>query len=249
MVILNIFLLRREEFQQKIITEITKNFFKGRKSSILLYGAKRSGKTFMIRGNETINSGILQSVFKEIYHKLKKKSKKIEETAEISIYMVYKNEIFDLLQVGGRYKRGVEEGLKTKSISCKEDLVLALHQALNARKILSCEEKNLDLKRKAHLVIRVSLSEEMYDFLLDFSKFSKKKKRKKMLKIEEFEPEINIVELADANFVKNKEIKGEEMEFLHRDFNELFDCIVESYTKYNKICPLIYFKGNILTLA
>ena len=55
-----------------------------------------------------------------------------------------------------------------------------------------------------------------------------------MLGIEEFEPEINIVELADANFVKNKEIKGEEMEFLHRDFNELFDCIVESYTKYNK---------------
>lgn len=55
-----------------------------------------------------------------------------------------------------------------------------------------------------------------------------------MLGIEELEPEINIVELADANFVKNKEIKGEEMKLLHRDFNELFDCIVESYTKYHK---------------
>ena len=43
--------------------------------------------------------------------------------------------------------------------------------------------------------------------------------------------EINLVELADANFVKNKEINPLEMDFLNTDFNELFDNIVNSYTK------------------
>jgi hypothetical protein len=108
-----------------------------------------------------VNNGVLQHVFKEISRKLMKKSKKILETAELSIYMVYNNEIYDLLQVGGRYKRDLIEDFKRKSIRNKEDLVLALHQALNTRKILSCEAKNLDLKRKAHLVIRIGLSEEM----------------------------------------------------------------------------------------
>ena len=43
--------------------------------------------------------------------------------------------------------------------------------------------------------------------------------------------EIDLVELADANFMKNKEIDAKEKEFLNEDFNQLFDNIVISYTK------------------
>ena len=121
----------------------------------------------------------MQNLIKEIHLKIKTlKNQKERPFLLFSIYQIYNNEAFDLLQKNGGFVRESPdflEYLKKMPIENKEDLALCLQQALNTRKILSIsyffvykkgvfnkglENKNLELKRKAHFVIRAILAEK-----------------------------------------------------------------------------------------
>jgi len=84
----------------------------------------------------------LQNLIKEIHLKIKKARKNQKESLFLffSIYQIYNNEVFDLLQKNGGFVRESPdfiEYLKKMPIENKEDLSLGLQQALNTRKLLS----------------------------------------------------------------------------------------------------------------
>lgn len=118
---------------------------------------------------------MLHNLLKELRLKLKPKMTEKTPTIFISIYLIYNNELYDLLKGKEKLATGTNNGffdnLQKKSVEDKEDLELLLKQAINNRKILGSEINQPELKRKSHLIIRVQMSEELYfkfNYLLSF---------------------------------------------------------------------------------
>lgn len=196
------------------------------KSNILFFKEipfiDKNENAFLLNRNETLQKSLLQMFFKRILKISKNNETKKRKIFYISIFLIFNNEGKNLLKFlpyeNINHADACFDFSQKSPISQYKELELILNEAYKKRKWLEMERNEANLSKKSHLIITIS-SYFLNILLIHF-----------ILK-RDCGNTLNFVELAEANFMENKNFSAQETSHLNNDFNQLFDSIVTSYSE------------------
>ena len=212
-------LLYNENIQQSV-----KNLFLGKKSCILLFGPKNSGKSYILRGGRSPyreEKGLLHNCAQDILESINLSNNinnNFDYILKFSIVLIYNNELYDLLN-----NNNLNNTIKNKSeitkqiISNLDQIDQILKQSIDNRILLSDYLKENDLKRKSHFILSMYL-EKTYKNNLRSTDLNKN-----------FYSQIDLIELASSNYGLIDIVDKEENNILSnikKDFYSIYEKIL-----------------------
>lgn len=204
---------KQKEFYVENARPLAQYLIEGVNSMILAYGPRGAGKSYILRGVDSSESGILPRFVRDVFTLNEASTKSVY----ISVIQVYKEWVFDLLR--GDVDLASTENFGSLNITDMkildfEQFIKVMGEAITKREVNS--NISASLKKKFHLVIRIKLIDESSSI-------------KKIHAMTDF------LELAESSFLNHKKnYDPSELEWLNRSFNSLFDLIVKGCSKRTK---------------
>ena len=155
---------------QEILKNPINDLFYNKNSCIFFFGPSSGGKSYLCRGSTMINeneTGLLSRTVNDIFKKIGINSDFI---VKISVYQIYLNKIYDLLQDTNNEIFDIN-GLNKQEIKNIKEFDSALRNAINNRKNLSSNLNiNInDIKKMSHLIISLYIENKREINIIPFS--------------------------------------------------------------------------------
>jgi len=163
----------QEKFYNANVRQLVKGLLVGRSGTMICFGPSGSGKTYTLKGKQGADRGSTLRAVEEIFNMIDlAKEGKSPNSANIevclSIYAIYNNKLFDLLEHSNTNLKPLE--LITDSLSKPSIKNLAQHtlkgtydcqsyfqRAEKTKKILAVEEQDPDFNSRAHQIVLLTL--------------------------------------------------------------------------------------------
>ncbi|KAL4455735.1 hypothetical protein ABPG74_003145 [Tetrahymena malaccensis] len=197
----------QEIFYRKTAKEAISNVVSGQNTSILIHGPSRCGKTYTLTGADKHQKGLMFRCVDDLLSKIDVANEQDSQyKLFLSIFSVYNNEIFDLLNnENSDYYEVIEyspndvriAGMSRHLIKYKSEFKNKYVNALKKIQSLSQLLNEKKLYEKSHIVVQFNVSES-----------------------EQINFKLNLVRLADIDLV-DKQINGDDFEVIEQYINQI----------------------------
>jgi hypothetical protein len=168
---------RLDNIYSEQLKEPISNLFLGRNASCICFGPSDAGKSYLLRGIDNSDGGLLGRSISEVFNLVEiskqagagKNQRSTYFAVKMSVYQVYNDFCNDLLTSGFSKNLKIEKfhsetgvsskiyDLTEKEIKSKRDFETCLREAVSYRKVLAQFLKVNEIKKKSHFVISLIL--------------------------------------------------------------------------------------------
>lgn len=200
---------------------------------IMAYGQTGSGKTYTMMGPES-DPGVNRRAIQELIDLISKESATLEVTIHASMFEVYNECVYDLLNTEGRTKRDIKmgpngvyiAGLTERTTSTPDDVVTVMNDG-NKNRTMAATKMNSESSR-SHLIFELRVS--------TFNKMSKV----------QTEAKLALVDLAGSERISKSGVTGPQLAEAAA-INKSLSALSQVFSALSRHAPHIPYRNSKLT--